>query len=499
MSTHDMREALACPFCGSGNVSDGEILSSDADGGNRATQSECMNCGAVGPKGALAQDEIDYGSVKAIAAWNRRADTQKAPQPRTAPEPEGLPPEQEPKYTTNGHAIVNRASGEDIPADEPVFIFRARDKNAVKVLQFYAQRCQHADYHHVAAINKRIKHFRQFASRHPERMKLPDTAAGGLLCGTCIAAEIERLTLGFAAYRIAEAQAAPPAAQPAGLTDVDSDYRRMFGAAVASLAEISEALGIDEEKAACANGNELILEAISILAAKAQKAPPPRTAEPALTMKRHEWDSLSPEAKKLIHDRTREHTLQSARAAQAIRDTPLAEPAPAPAGFDLDAAVNRFLGWPLPKTFMPDCGISFDGRKDDELNKNKTWPIGTNLFTAIEAKAMLEHALGGVASVADGFARECDDADELLRLLGFEPDDVRTDGGSINLPKVRSLLAERQAEPAPAPADEPPPLPEPAWMTQLCGHDPHYFYTADQMRARDAYWIAKLQAERSQP
>jgi hypothetical protein len=53
-------------------------------------------------------------------------------------------------------------------------------------------------------------------------------------------------------------------------------------------------------------------------------------------------------------------------------------------------------------------------------------------------------------------------------------------------------------EPAPAPADEPPPLPEPAWMTQLCGHDPHYFYTADQMRARDDYWIAKLQAERSQ-
>jgi hypothetical protein len=123
-------------------------------------------------------------------------------------------------------------------------------------------------------------------------------------------------------------KAAPTAAHPAGLTGADSDYRRMFGAAVASLAEISEALGIDEEKAACANGNELILEAISILAAKAQKAPQPRTAEPALSMKRHEWDSLSPEAKRLIHDRTREHTLESARAAQAIRDVPLAEPAP---------------------------------------------------------------------------------------------------------------------------------------------------------------------------
>jgi hypothetical protein len=59
-----------------------------------------------------------------------------------------------------------------------------------------------------------------------------------------------------------------------------------------------------------------------------------------------------------------------------------------------------------------------------------------------------------------------------------------------------------RAELAPAPADEPPPLPEPVdygyrdeggtWVQQ-------HGYTADQMRARDAYWIAKLQAERSKP
>lgn len=60
----------------------------------------------------------------------------------------------------------------------------------------------------------------------------------------------------------------------------------------------------------------------------------------------------------------------------------------------IDKMVNRFLGWPLPKTFYPDCGISFDGRKDDQWNKNKTWPIGTNLLTAVEAKAMFEYVLG---------------------------------------------------------------------------------------------------------
>ena len=58
-----------------------------------------------------------------------------------------------------------------------------------------------------------------------------------------------------------------------------------------------------------------------------------------------------------------------------------------------DDMVSRFLCWRLPSTFSPDCGISFDGRKDDQWNKNKTWPVGTNLLSAIEARAMLEHVL----------------------------------------------------------------------------------------------------------
>ena len=53
--------------------------------------------------------------------------------------------------------------------------------------------------------------------------------------------------------------------------------------------------------------------------------------------------------------------------------------------------VDRFLCWKLPKDFAPDCGISFDGRNDDEWNKNKTWPVGTNLLTADQARQMFEH------------------------------------------------------------------------------------------------------------
>ena len=74
----------------------------------------------------------------------------------------------------------------------------------------------------------------------------------------------------------------------------------------------------------------------------------------------------------------------------AARDAELAE---LRAGTPHAAMVNRFLAWALPKDFGPDCGISFDGRKDDEWNKNKTWPIGTNLFTADQALAMFRHCV----------------------------------------------------------------------------------------------------------
>lgn len=67
----------------------------------------------------------------------------------------------------------------------------------------------------------------------------------------------------------------------------------------------------------------------------------------------------------------------------------------------VDEAVNRFLGWKLPNDFSPDCGISFDGRKDDEWNKNKTWPIGTNLLSANQARAMFEYVLSSPIAEPD--------------------------------------------------------------------------------------------------
>ena len=55
----------------------------------------------------------------------------------------------------------------------------------------------------------------------------------------------------------------------------------------------------------------------------------------------------------------------------------------------IDAMVNAFLGWPLPKDFAPDCYISFDREKAQAAPGS--WPVGTNLFTADQARQMIEH------------------------------------------------------------------------------------------------------------
>lgn len=74
-------EQACCPFCGSDDISAGEVLTSN-DCGGHSTQSECQSCGALGPRAFLSEGEADYGDVKAIAAWNRRS----APTPNCEPE-----------------------------------------------------------------------------------------------------------------------------------------------------------------------------------------------------------------------------------------------------------------------------------------------------------------------------------------------------------------------------------------------------------------------------
>lgn len=89
--------------------------------------------------------------------------------------PGGMPVTQEPKYGIRDNRLFNRASGEFIPEDEPVFIFRARDRHAIYAIAQYKGHFLR-DESHKDAVGKRIQDFRNFMEANPARMKEPDTA-----------------------------------------------------------------------------------------------------------------------------------------------------------------------------------------------------------------------------------------------------------------------------------------------------------------------------------
>jgi hypothetical protein len=68
---------------------------------------------------------------------------------------------------------------------------------------------------------------------------------------------------------------------------------------------------------------------------------------------------------------------------------------------------NRFLGWKLPENFHPDAGISFTPEYNVEYNASqgkppsRHEPIGTNLFNATQAEAMVRYMIEGLPGLND--------------------------------------------------------------------------------------------------
>ena len=77
-------------------------------------------------------------------------------------------------------AIVKTSNGEPIPDDEPLMLFRARDHNALPMLQEYRKICvaDGCNNFQLAAIDNRIAAFENFAMDHPDRMKQPGCTRG---------------------------------------------------------------------------------------------------------------------------------------------------------------------------------------------------------------------------------------------------------------------------------------------------------------------------------
>lgn len=58
--------------------------------------------------------------------------------------------------------------------------------------------------------------------------------------------------------------------------------------------------------------------------------------------------------------------------------------------------VDRFLMWRLPEHFNPDNGIGFKPPFPEEPMRSRHWPVGTNLFDAMQAEVMVRHMIEGM-------------------------------------------------------------------------------------------------------
>lgn len=66
--------------------------------------------------------------------------------------------------------------------------------------------------------------------------------------------------------------------------------------------------------------------------------------------------------------------------------------------------VDRFLMWKLPEHFNPDNGISFTPTFNHHApsGPQKREPVGTNLFDAQQATAMVRHMIEGLPGHSAG-------------------------------------------------------------------------------------------------
>ncbi len=71
--------------------------------------------------------------------------------------------------------LVNAETREPIPADEPIFIMRAKDMLAANALSNYcASALIHTTREFAGIVNVRVHEFVKFSVDHPKRMTLPD-------------------------------------------------------------------------------------------------------------------------------------------------------------------------------------------------------------------------------------------------------------------------------------------------------------------------------------
>jgi hypothetical protein len=86
----------------------------------------------------------------------------------------------DPKYHIENETIIKTTNGVPIPDDEPLILFRARDRLAIPLLRIYRELCEMdgCTQCQIDACSMRIHDFQAFRDSHPEAIKQPGSTMG---------------------------------------------------------------------------------------------------------------------------------------------------------------------------------------------------------------------------------------------------------------------------------------------------------------------------------
>jgi hypothetical protein len=78
------------------------------------------------------------------------------------------------KYSIADGRLVKTSNGVPLDTSEPLFILRAKDQYAIRLLSYYLALCAKGKVEHVELIEKTINEFNLWRQENPEKVKVPD-------------------------------------------------------------------------------------------------------------------------------------------------------------------------------------------------------------------------------------------------------------------------------------------------------------------------------------
>lgn len=78
------------------------------------------------------------------------------------------------KYKTSGD--ITKLDGTPVPDDEPLMLFRGRDKLLLELLNRYAELCRDngSPPEQLEKLQKQVDTIKTWQAAHPDRLKIPD-------------------------------------------------------------------------------------------------------------------------------------------------------------------------------------------------------------------------------------------------------------------------------------------------------------------------------------